>query len=892
MKRQWLRTFRFWRSSPAQDVDTEIRFHFENRISDLMARGLTRDAAATQAEMEFGDRTSFRRELVTIDERMATKRRRTDWFETVLQELRYLIRGLGRSPGFTVTIVVTLGLGLAANTALVSVLDRLLWRPPAGVPSPGDVRRIHNHYVNQRTHAPAIRSVFNYPEMRDLAAAIPEGPGIAGFRNGKLRLGRNSEGREIATEQIIGDYFGVLQLQPASGRFFSRDEARAETFEPVAVISHNLWMSEFGGSAGAIGAPLDFGTKRYTIIGVAPRDFRGLGLDAVGAWIPMSTADRWVNRDERWYETRNTMSIRLVTRLRNERDALALEAAGTNVLRQERADSASQARLASIIEPVWPEGNAPELTMATRLAGVMAILLLIACANVANLLLARGLRRRREIAVRLALGVSRARLAAMLVAESVVLALAGGVLGFVLGAVLADTLRRALRPNVTWGDPLFEAKIGMFSLALALVTGLLAGLVPALRSISPDLTESLKAGARGGTRRSHLRNALIISQAALSVVLVAAAGLFVVSLRRVQSIDVGYALNDVVYAQPVRAQGGSRDGALAGRLDEVATRIRAMPGVAAAGFSENMTFNGLSFESLFYPDGTGIGRLSVEGPFASFVGGEYFDAQGLRILRGRAFNESDRDGTELVTVMNERMARAIWPGEEALGKCVIVGEATAACTRVVGIASNGNARGYIEDPSAQYYLPLNQRPPHAAGVIVVRAEPGQLASVQRGLNSALADLFPGSPPARVRTMESLLAPQLHQRKLAVSVYGAAAIVALVIATMGIYSSVSYAVGQRMHEMGVRAALGARTAHIVGLILGEGFRVVATGVVIGVGLALVLGKTIADLLYSTSTSDPVLLATVSAALIAVALLACFIPAWRATRANPSDVLRAD
>lgn len=895
MTRRWLKTFRLRRNSPASDVDTELRFHFERRIADLVAQGATREAAAIQAEAEFGDRQSTRAQLVEINERIAGQHQRADWWDALTQDVGYTLRGLRRTPGFTAMVVATLALGLGANTALISVLERLLWRPPAGAHEPNDVRRFHMHSFDRRTGEPVIRAVFNYPQMREVARATQPNVVVAGFRDQKVRLGNGIDSPRGAAVELIGDYFGVLGLQPSAGRFFTDDEARAETFNTVAVISHRLWIKRFGGSSAAVGQPLDLGSHRYVIIGVAPPGFHGLGLDATDVWVPMSTGGRWVGRNPTWYESRNTLSIRLVTRVRTDGDAQTLEATATRAIRSvEKRDSATTVKLASVIESVTPGSSRKELTMATRLAGVAAILLLIGCANVANLLLARGLSRRREIAVRLALGVSKSRLVAMLFTESMALALMGGVAAFVVGAVGANMLRRALLPNVTWGDRLFEMKFALLSIALAIITGVLAGLVPALRASRPGLTGALRAGARdGGGQRSRLRNGLIIAQAALSVVLVAAAGMFVVSLQRVQNIDVGYALNDIIFASPTFGEGPAPANQVRVRVPAAADRIRALPGVAAVGLSEHATFWGISWESLFLQNRDSLPRLKADGPFISYVSKEFFDAAGMRLVRGRGFTDADGGGAPLVMIMNETMARAVWPAENAIGKCLIVGEDTDPCREVIGVVSNGNAHGYIEDPAAQYYLPLDQAPANRMAYnVVVRTQPGRAKAVFPAVRAAMAETFVGWAPPDVRTMTGILDPQLQPRRLAASVYSAAALLALLIATVGIYSSVAYAVGQRMHEMGVRAALGARSSHIVGLILGEGVRVVSVGIVVGVGLALALGKAIASLLYNTSTRDPLLLASVSLALLTVALVACFVPAWRATRANPVEVLRAD
>lgn len=892
IKRRWLRAFRLWRRSPATDVDAEIRFHLEQRTEDLISQGLTPAAAAQQAETEFGDRAATRAELLRINERMASQQRRSDWRDAFLEDLRYVLRGLRRTPGFTAMVAITLALGLGANTALVAVLDRLLWRQPAGVPTPQEVKRLHEHYIDPRTHDVAVRSVFNYPEMRAIADAKPSAIKLAGFRDAKVRLGAGVDGRELAAVALIGDYFGVLSLQPAAGRFFSSDEARAETFSPVVVISHRLWQRDFNGSTAAIGQPLDLGSHRYTIIGVAPPSFQGLGLDASDVWFPMSTQGRWIGRNAQWYESRGTMSIRLITRIADEQSGVAITAAAQRALIESKTDSVPTAVLAPIIEPVWPDGKSSELTMATRLTGVSIILLFIACANVANLLLARGLRRRREIAVRLALGIGRKRLVVLLLMESVVISLIGGAAGFVIGSVGAVALKKSLLPSVTWSGSVYEWKFALFSLSLALITGVIAGLVPALRASNPSLAGALKAGTREGYgHRSRLRSGLVIAQAALSIVLITAAGVFALSFNRVRSIDTGYALQNILFASATVGEGQKYSASdIATRTFTAAERIRAIPGVATVGFSANAPMLGFGFGDLFRASREEIGRMAAQGPFVSYVSKEFFDASGLRVLSGRGFTDGDRKGAPYVMIVNETMARELWPNQTAVGQCLYFDDPKAGCREIVGVVSNANFRGYIEEPAAQYYIPFAQTEMNAP-VMIVRAR-GSSASVVPSVRAVMTDVFGGIGPPSVQTISSILDRELQPRRLSAALYGAAGLLALIVAAFGVYSSVSYAVGQRMHEMGVRAALGARPAQIITQILGEGVKVVTVGVVIGIGLALMLAKAVSALLYNTSARDPVMLTAVSVTLLAIAVIACFVPAWRATRANPVDVLRAD
>ena len=896
--RQWKRLFRFPRSTPAADVDAELRFHFDERIADLVATGESRESAAHRAAAEFGDAQAVRATLVEIDTRLVHQHRRADWWERVEQDVRYALRGIRRSPGFTVMVVLTLALGLGANAALFSVADRMFLRAPSGVNRPDQVRRLQQHFTDAnrlKIGAPAagIRSVYNYPEVRAIKAALGDSVLLAGYRFDKVQLGPDGDSPDGVASYVVGDYFGVVDVRPAAGRFFTANEERVENTTPLAVISHALWLNRYGGEQEAIGKTVQIGSRSYEIIGVAPKAFRGIDLDAVTLWVPMSTIGRSDSKTP-WYESRNSYFIRIITRASSAAAVQRIELASAMALRSSaRArDSSATVTLASVIEAVWPDAGAKEITITTRLVGVAMIILLIACANVANLLLMRAMQRRREIAVRLALGVSRSRLVGQLLTESVVIAFIASAVALIVAAWGGTALRHLLLPDVRWAEPAVGFRMAAFTALLAMLTGIGAALLPALQSTRPDLSRSLKAGAREGTfRRSRLRSSLLVMQGALSVVLLAGAGLFVRSLQGVEAVNIGYESDRLVFAS-VGYEQEIHGPEVAAGLPALVERVRRLRGVQQVALAENMPMWAFSWLSVFLRDRDSVPTLNGGAPFVSFVSPEFLATVGIVVRSGRGLSADDRAGTEPVIVVSSSLAKTYWPGENATGKCIILDKRGDPCRTVVGVVSETHFAGIIEDASMHIYIPLAQMPARSAGALAIRVLPGWSAPVASETRGLLKSAFGSWARPRVLPMSEILAPELRPWRLGASLFLAAGLLALAVAAVGVYSTIAYTVTQRTHEMGVRVALGAGTANIVRLIVGEGVRVVAVGVVVGAAMALALGRVVASMLYKISPHDPGVLIAVSLMLLAVAIGACLVPAWRATRVDPVRALQTE
>jgi predicted permease len=888
------------REDAERDVDEEIRLHVELRTEELTRSGLSPDAARAEAERRFASSDEARRRLYTTATDREARMRKRDVVESFLQDLRFVLRSLRRSPTFVISAVLTLALGLGANAALFAILDRMFMQAPIGVGDTRLLRRVY-HDVTNSQNVKSPYSVLSAPQWRELAAAVPAGTAIAGYRTeSKVRLGTDERAREGVVTQVIGDYFGTLGAGVTAGRPFAVDEYRPEAFAPVAVISWDLARERYAAAQNAVGQTIDLGSHRYAIIGVAAKGFRGTDLDAADVWVPMNTQGIWKDRTERWYENRGTLSIRTLVRARDPAAFPAIQVAATTAFRRDafEGDRETAASFGSIKEVMAPEFERSEQAIASRLAAVALVILLIACANVANLLLARALQRRREIGVRLALGVSRARLLRQLLTESVVLAVMSSFAALLVAVWTATALRHALLPNVQWGTPAVGLRAVMFVAATAVLAGLAAGLAPALHASRPDVTRVLKGGAReGGLPRSRVRSALLVSQIALSCVLLAGAGLFIRSLRQVQSVDTGYDAERIVFAS-LRSDPelGRRDADLDRVLKTAADRIAHLPGVESVSYTENAPFNGISFVDNFLPDRDSMPRLDGSGPLVSFLSPGFFATMGMRVLEGRDFAPSDRTGSELVLVVNSTMAKTVWPGESAVGKCLILRKRENPCRRIVGVVSNAHYNGIIERPSMQFYLPLAQEGDGGntgmAGALEIRATAGRIAAVTAQARQLLASLgWAGSRPS-TRALSEQFVPELRKWRLGAALFSAAGLLALLVAAVGVYGTIAYTFSQRTHEIGVRIALGAQSTSIVALVLKSSTGVAVAGVAIGTGLSLWAGRFAAPLLFETSPRDPIVLGGVAATLVSVAVLASLVPALRAKGVDPLVALKAE
>jgi putative ABC transport system permease protein len=898
------RLFRIDRSTAAVEraVDDELRFHFDMTVHDLMANGMTPDDARREAARRFGDVQRTRANLATIDRQRVGRERRAEWWSGVLQDLRYAARGLRLKPGFTAGVVLTLGLGVGANATMFGIVDRLLFRPPSYMKSPDRVHRLYlmRTYDGRET---AVRNIA-YRRYVDLSTWTTSFDATAAAFVAQLAVGTGEQARERNVGLASASFWDFFDAKPVIGRFFGADEDRAIDGTRVAVLSYGFWQSQYAGRRDVLGRKLTIGAFPYTIIGVAPSGFAGMSLETPLAFVPITAAAHdmfnWFSGGENYSNSYGLSWMEMFVRRKPGVTTAAADADLTNAYRRSYiAQTESQTRstpialrkpravAASVLVERGPQQGS-DSKLALWLVGVTGIVLLVACANVANLLLARALRRRREIAVRVALGVSRARLFAQLVSESLLLAVLGGVAGLAAAQWGGGVLRAALIPKVEWTSSIADKRVLLFAAIVTVVTGLLAGLAPALHAGRTDIATALKAGSREGTvQRSRVRGALLVLQAAMSVVLLVGAGLFVRSLRNVQQIDFGFDANHLLWIGPemrgVKLDRPAED-ALRNTLVE---RAAAIPGVEHAARGITVPFWQTWNDDLFVAEIDSVSRL---GEFKlQAVSPGYFETMGTRIVRGRPVTAEDREGTAPVMVVSESMAHVLWPRQEALGKCVRVGADTNPCRTVVGVAHDIRS-GDIDSVSFHYYMPIAQFQPWRGGLYVRTrgSAASQIEVVRRELQRAM----PGTSYVTVTAMSNVLAPQMRSWKLGATMFAVFGGLALLLAAIGLYSVVAYDVTQRTHEMGVRVALGAQAADVLRLVIGAGVKVAALGVLLGTGVALFAGKWLAPLLYKVSPKDPAVFATVILTLVGVATLASWLPGRRASRVDPSVALRAD
>ena len=809
----------------------------------------------------------------------------------VIRELRYAVRALLRSPGFTVVAVITLALGIGANTAIFSVIDPLLFKSPAHVRDPGHLVRLYFRFVLSRSEnvLSTETSVPTYAALRDGVRAFQ---GAAAFADTKLSVGRGAEARPATVGIVSASYFHLLGVHAARGRLFGTDADRSDG-ERVAVLGHQYWRTQLGADPGVLGRLLAVGGGSYTVIGVAPEGFVGANREEPDVWLPLGPLAAEVS-DRDALTSYNSVWIAVVARLARGADPVAAASEATAVLRRDltAGTGRSDTTTTVVLGPIQAE-RGPLMSSDARVslwvAAVAGVVLLIACANVANLMLARGVRRRRQISIRLALGASRFEVGRQLLVESLLLAAAGGSAAFLVEAWGGELLRRSLLSRVTLLAPAFDTRVLAFMAAAALAAGLLTGLAPALGAgrvdIASTLTETAPHVASG---RSRLQEALLVAQIALTLVLLAGAGLFVRSLRNALAIDPGVDLDHVLQATvglgSAEFEWGQSDAVYRLLLD----RIRAFPGVTHAAaslgtpYGANLSASGIRVS----------GRDSVPGArriLVYAVTPDFFPTLGIRIVRGRGFSAADERNAGSVAVVSSAFARLAWPDRDPLVQCLYVRRRGAGCVHVVGVAEDARMLSLMEQAELAYYMPHEPSRPISALLIRTAGNASDAApAIQRALQSAA----PGLPYVQVRTLDDAVAPELRSWRLGASLFSVFAVLALLIASLGTYATASYWVGQRTHEIGVRIALGAPAARVLRMVVAQGIGVAALGVALGGAGAYALGRAIATLLYGVKPGDPLVLGLVVVILVGVVALASLVPAWRAARVDPVVALRSE
>jgi putative ABC transport system permease protein len=825
-------------------------------------------------------------------------------FDTLRQDVAYAVRGLRRSPAFALTVILTLGLGIGANTAMFGIIDRLMFKP---FPYLRDDAVVHRVYVQStfrdRRNTGGVSQYTTYLDLKNQTKSFSQ---YAAFTSSNLAVGSGADSRERPVGLVNASFFQFFDAAPAAGRFFLAAEDTTPVGAPVSVISHEFWQAEFGGRD-VIGQPLQVWNLKTTIVGVAPRGFAGVfDANPPAVYIPITTyAGSNPNQQDRttYYTRYNWGWMHMMVR---RKPGVTIEAANADLAQamikswdamvaQERGNTPTAiARPVALVGPL-KTASGPDPSVEARtvrwVSAIALIVLLIACSNVANLFLARALKRRRETAVRIALGGGRGRLMAQWFTESLVLALIGCAAGVLIAQWGGAALRQLF---VGTGVPIPVATdwrtLGL-SAALAIVAAVVTGLAPALVAGRGGIAADLKAGTREGThQRSRLRTGLLVLQMTMSVVLLIGAGLFVRSFDHVRSMRLGYDYDKaLLVSRNMRGQAVADSDiiALQRRILEAA---QAHPDVEYAALAGSVPFWSTSSTRLHV---TGIDSVQRLGQFLyQTASPDYFKAMGTRILRGRPFDERDRAGTERVTVVSEAMAKALWPGQDPIGKQMRVGSDTAAWTTVIGVAEDA-AQRYLsaDDKRLAYYLPLEQYSPTRGAYLLTRVRGNPAASAE-SIRKAVQLVMPGQAYVTTRPISELISGQQRAWRFGATMFLAFGVLALVVAAIGLYGVIGYDVAQRMHELGVRIALGAQTGDLVKLVLRQAFTVAVVGVGAGALIALLVSEKIQPLLFQQSARDPVVFGAVAATLLVVALAAGFAPARRAAKADPNTALRSD
>lgn len=864
-----------WNSEAVhQDIDEELQIHVRMRAQENIRRGMSPEEARRAAEQRFGNRGRIKD--------MGWDVRGGGWFETTWQDVRYGLRMLRKHPLFSLMAVLTLALGIGANAAIFSIVNGVLLRP-LPYPEPDQLDTVFQQ--NSPTNRFGI-SVADFLGMEKEYARIGS---VAAVSQRAVTFTGGEHPEQIRATFTTASYFKTLGVNPARGRAFLTGEDRPEK-EPVVVISHGFWQRHLAGNPEIVGRRLTLDGVGYTVIGIMPQGFVAPSRTSPDLWpiLQLKTPERRGPFMLGVIARRNTGVSEQQGREELQRIARGVYTEWDHTFSDANATYASMPLKQAIVGDIG--------TTLLVLLGAVGCVLLLASVNVANLLLARASTRQQEIAIRAALGAGRLRLVRQLFTESLLLAILGGAAGLLLAVWGVDMLL-ALSPDTI--PRMNQVKMDAFVLGFAalgtVLSCLVFGLVPALYNVNPDLGEPLKGGGRGSAEvpgRRRLRDLLVVAEFALALPLLVGAGLMINSFMKLQQVKPGFDPDHLLTVQlPLPAQKYPEEEQAANFHKEMLRKVQALPGIKSATITTDLPLEGghtNDFELEIRPTPPG---QSAEVAEYTAVSPEYFRTLGIPLLKGRSFSEQDSEEAPPVMVISETTARRYFPGEDPIGMRLKTGGCTECdWTTIVGVVGDVKTSGIDAEIDPAMYAPITQDPSNIrAMTLVLRTEvdPASFVpAVRREVNSIDPDLA----LADIRTMEQLMSGSLGRSRYRGVLLGIFAIVALTLAAVGIYGVIAYAVSQRTREIGIRIALGAQKRDIFRMVVGRGLILSLIGVIIGVAASLMLTRYLASLLYGVSSTDPTTIASVVLLLITVALLACSIPAQRATRVDPMNALR--
>ncbi|HET6893201.1 MAG TPA: ABC transporter permease [Pyrinomonadaceae bacterium] len=815
---------------------------------------------------------------------------------TIWQDIRYGARMLTKNPGVTLVAVITLALGIGGNAAIFGGVSAFILRP-LPVPEPNTLVRLA-----EITDERGVAEEFSYPDFVDYRNQSSAFEGISAEAMVQAALNSENQNDVVWGQLVSGNYFDILRIKPIMGRTFLPEEDKTPGSHAVVVLGHSLWQRRLGSDPNIVGKKVQLNGRSYDVIGIAPESFKGsnFGL-SLDFWVPVAMVEELdrapqllKDRDSHWMEIIGR--IKPGVSLAQASAELSSIAARLNPAYPNERASSTRAVVRNEVDGRFGDATAVIKGASAIAMAIVGLILLIACANVANLLLARAAARKREIGIRLALGASRWRLIRQLLTESLMLSVLGGIAGLVI-AYWVTGIMQAFVPllpyNIVEDFFSIDSRALVFTAIVSLATGIIFGLTPAWHASNPDVVPVLKGDSQshqGKTRRFTLRNTLVVTQVALSLVVLVCGGLLIKSFRNAQTMDPGFAGRNMLLVSLNPQLVGYDDKQAKNFFQQIVERAASLPGVEAAGAARLLPLSDSSNSSgPILKEGETLPRGSAGRTIMNTViSPGYFQTLQIPILEGRDFDARDREGGQRVVIVNQTMAQMLWPGESAVGKRMFVGVDSRDAIEVVGVVKTGKYRALAEDPKPYYYSPMAQRGPSTMTLVM------RTSGDPRGLISAIRNEVQSIdgriPLFAVKTMQDHLTWALWAPKLGASFSLAFGVVALLLSAVGLYSVMAYVVSQRTREIGIRMALGARRAEVLKLITSQGMKLAAIGVVIGLALALAVSRGLSAILIGISPYDALPFIVVPVLLGLVALIACLLPARRATKVDPIVALR--
>jgi predicted permease len=885
------------------EIVEELSDHLQQSYEELRARGAADDEALREVMAEV-DWRNFVPELQisqkapspeTVPEGAASS---GHLLEDLWKDLRFALRMLRKSPGFAAVAVLTLALGIGANTAVFTVVDSLILNP-LPVENISTLAAVNSSEAKKAARSGDLEAL-SYLNLKDTRERTRAFGNLAGHSYPMaVTMTDKGEPRRIFAEIVTANYFETLGIHPSLGRFFLPGEDQTPGAAPVAVLGYTAWQSRFGGVSDILGQTITLDETPFTVIGVGPKGFKGVyAVFGPDLWIPSMMAEQVLPAEQR--NALGDRGLPLFTGIGRLRPGVTLREAqaemnivGAALAKEDPdANDGKTLTVTPLIEAAYGPERQPVVLGGILLMAIVGFVLLIACSNLANLLLARASVRRQEIAVRLSLGAGRMRLIRQLLTESVLLGLFSGVLGFLFGyggCRILESLRPAEYAQ-NLADLRLDESVFVFALAVALLTGLIFGIVPALRSSRVSVAEVLKEETRGAGRsrgRVGLANTLLAGQVAASLVLLVVAALFLRSIEREYLIDPGFQTKHLALVMLYPGQAGYDRVRTEQFYKQTLERIGRIPGISSVSWASNLPLWGRKETGIVVEGQEARKKSEAVQAVVDTVDLNYFSTLGIPVLEGRDFTQNDRDSRTPVAIINETMAAKYWPAQDVLGKRLELPHGNQ-FLQIVGVVKTTNYQALGEPPQPCVYIPLRQN--FTDSMILYARSERDPSTVLAAVQAEIHSLDPGLPVEDMRTGTKVIDQALWWSKIGVGLLGVFGLLALGLASVGLYGIMAYSVNQRRREIGVRMALGAGERSVTLLVLRQGMTVVASGVVTGMVLALLLGRVLSRFLYGVSGSDPLSLAGAAFALLAVAFVACYLPARSASRLDPLVALR--